>query len=485
MKNKYYLDVLKAFLVLGVILGIAKLSGGVAAILVTVAGIAFALRNKVGYLAACYVMYPVLINFNHAIVKLDTLLVLVSRIGNLFLIFSMLFIGNKRVAERGSFGWLFAYCAVAGISSIDGWMPLISYLKLFQYIMFLLGIVILLRVIQHTDEDLYRLRCFFMALSIIFIVGSFVSYFLPSIGHSMLLNRMEGIGVDITAGELVEGEGLILFNGMLCHSQMLAPVISMMAAWVLCDMILNEKKMSWLHLCTLFFAPILIYMSRSRGGLLQIVTVMGMIAYVCVPKARLSQSVKSKLFGLVALMVVGLMAVAVTAEIKNQTITRWIRKTENVGGDSRSMVEAFTESRQALIEYNLNDFKLNPLFGKGFQVFCDFRQRYESGQITWYFAPVEKGVTPYVILGETGVVGAVVFVIFLISFYATCLRRRYLALMTMFTNMLVCNLADSTFFSPGGLGGLLWITSCVGGFSIDLISIRMAHGVWSCPEMRR
>ena len=149
------------------------------------------------------------------------------------------------------------------------------------------------------------------------------------------------------------------------------------------------------------------------------------------------------------------------------------------------MMEAFIESRQALIEYNLNDFKLNPLFGKGFQVFCDFKQRYEAGQITWYFAPVEKGVTPYVILGETGVVGAVVFVIFLISFYATCLRRRYLALMTMFTNMLVCNLADSTFFSPGGLGGLLWITSCVGGFSIDLISIRMAHGVWCYPEMRR
>ena len=66
MKNKYYLDVLKTLLVLGAILGLAKLSGGLAAILVTIAGVIFVLRNKVGYIASCYALYPVLINFNHA-----------------------------------------------------------------------------------------------------------------------------------------------------------------------------------------------------------------------------------------------------------------------------------------------------------------------------------------------------------------------------------------------------------------------------------
>lgn len=485
MKNKFYKDVLKSLLLLGVVLGLARLSGGVIAILVTIAGVGFALRRKVGYIAACYVMYPVLINFNHAIVKLDTLLVMVSRLGNFLLMLLMVLIGGKKSPERCPFGWLFAYCVVAVLSSMDGWMPLISYMKLVQYVFFIFGIAIVVRILQHTEDGLYVVRCLFMALSIIFILGSFVSYFIPSIGYSMILNRLEGFGVDMTVGALIEGEGMVLFNGMLCHSQMLAPVVSMMAAWVLCDMILVEKKMTWLHIGILLVAPVLIYMSRSRGGLLQIVTVIGMVSYMCVPRARLSRSVKSKLFGMVALMVVGLIGIAVVSEVENQTITRWIRKTENVDGDTRSMMEAFTESRQGLIEYNLNDFKLNPFLGKGFQVFCDFKQRFERGEITWYYAPVEKGVTPYVILGETGVVGAVVFVIFLFSFYTICFRRRYLALMTMFTNMLVCNLADSTFFSPGGLGGLLWVASCVGGFSIDLISIRMAYGAWSYPEMGR
>ena len=485
MKNKFYIDILKTLLILGCVLGVARLSGGLAAILVTIAGIIFVARRKAGGIAFCYIMYPFLINFNHAIVKLDTLLAISVRLGNLLLMILMLLIGARRTLEKIPLSWLLGYCVVAAISSIGGWMPLISYMKLIQFVLFLMGILITTKILQESDDGLYQVRCLMMAIAFIFIVGGFAARFVPSIGYSMSVEKMAAFGIDMTAGELVVAEGMKLFNGMLCHSQMLAPVTSMMAAWVLCDMVLVEKRITLLHFGVLAFAPLLIYMSRSRGGLLEIAAIMGMVVFVCVPKARLTNSVKNKLFMLTALMVVGLIGVAVTAEIKNHTITKWIRKTENVGGDSRTLTEAFTESRQALIEYNLNDFKLNPIFGKGFQVFYDFKQRFEQGRITWYYAPVEKGVTPYVILGETGIVGTIVFVIFLFSFYSTCFRRRYLALMTMFTNMLVCNLADSTFFSPGGLGGLLWITSCVGGFSIDLISIRKAHGVWCYPEMRK
>ena len=147
-------------------------------------------------------------------------------------------------------------------------------------------------------------------------------------------------------------------------------------------------------------------------------------------------------------------------------------------GDTRTLKEAFTGSRQALIEYNLGDFKKSPVWGKGFQVIEGMDSAYRAGMVTWYTASVEKGVTPYVILGETGMVGATVFVVFLISFYTTCLAKRYLALLTMFTCVLVANLADSTLFSPAGLGGFLWIASCIGGFGIDLISLRQSQISW-------
>ena len=45
--------------------------------------------------------------------------------------------------------------------------------------------------------------------------------------------------------------------------------------------------------------------------------------------------------------------------------------------------------------------------------------------------------------------------------------------MTCFTCFLVSNLADSTLFSPSYMGGFLWILSCVGGFSTDILAKRM------------
>ena len=484
-KNTFFVDVLKATFILSMILCGARIFGGVIAIFVAIMGVVFAIRRKFGHIAVCYMLFPVLLNFNHAIVKLDALMIFSLRIGNFFLMLVMILLGSKFHRERVSFFWLFAYCGVAFLSSIDGWMPFISYMKLIQFVLFTIGIIVVMKGIQDADDGLYYMRCFVMGLAIIFIVGGFGIRFFPSLGYSMMLGKYDSFGMDVSADELMQSGGMLLFNGMVCHSQMLAPVTAIMAAWVLCDMILVEKRFSWLHIGVLMFAPILIYMSRSRGGLLEIVTVMGMVLFYCVPRARLIAQVKRWLWGWVILMLLGLIGVAIVSEIKEQTISRWIRKTENVVGDSRSLGEAFTESRQGSIAYNLHDFKLNPFLGKGFQVVSDSESKYRAGEITWFYAPVEKGVTPYVILGETGIIGALVFIVFLVSFYSACLRRRYLTLMTMFTCMLVCNLADSTIFSPSGLGGFMWIMSCVGGFSIDLISIRMAHGVWSYPEMRK
>ena len=486
IKNQFHKDVLKTLIVICAVLGLCKVTMGGVAVLVAVIGAYCALQRLPGYLTVCYIMFPFFTIFNRAIVGISPVFLMTARLGNLFMIAAMILTGagfTGRMRERLPIAWLFAYCFVALLSSIDGWMPLISYLKITQFVLFLFGLLFVTRILQQSDQGLYQLRCAFMASSIVFLFGSLISYFIPSIGHSMYIGRLAGYGIEVLGDELANKEGMVLFNGMTCHSQMLAPVVSMMGAWVLCDMLLVEKRISILHVSLLAIAPVLLYLSRSRGGLLELIAVLGTALFVCVPRARLRQAVKSRLFSMLFLASSLLIAVGVIGQIRNQTISKWLRKTEDIGGDRRSLKEAFTGSRQALIEYNLNDFKLNPVLGKGFQVMRGMEQAYRAKMITWYSASVEKGVTPYVILGETGVMGAIVFGIFLIVFYSTCLKRRYLTLLTTFTCVLVSNLADSTLFSPGGLGGFLWITSCVGGFGVDLISIRQTHGVWTGPEM--
>ena len=494
-KNKFHKDVLKAFVVICAILGLCRVTMGGVAVVIALLGAGFALARKPGYLAFCYVMFPFFTVFNRVIVGISPVFLMTARLGNLFMIAAMILTGAGfagRAREKLPIAWLFAYCVVACISSIDGWMPLISYLKIAQFALFLIGLLFVTRILQQSDEGLYQLRCVFMAMAIIFLWGSLISRFIPSVGFSMTISRLANYGIDITGEEIAASEGMSLFNGMTHHSQMLAPTVAIMASWVLCDMLLVEKRFTLLHGFVLSAAPVLLYLSRSRGGLLDIVAVMAIVLFVCVPRAKLAHAVKNRLVQILLAASFFLVAVAVIGQIRNQTLSKWLRKTEDVGGDRRSLKEAFTGSRQALIEYNLSDFKLNPLFGKGFQVMRGMEQAYRAKMITWYSASVEKGVTPYVILGETGLVGAGVFLIFLVAFYGTCLKRRYLALLTLFTCNLVTNLADSTLFSPGGMGGFLWITSCIGGFGIDLMALRMARhpfdagfGVPVLPSMRQ
>ena len=477
-KNKFHKDVLKALVALCAIVGLCRVTMGGMAVVVALLGAGFALARKPGYLACCYIMFPFFTIFNRAIVGVSPIFLMTARLGNLFMIAVMMLTGAGfagRAREKLPIGWMFAYCLVACISSIDGWMPMISYLKIVQFVLFLIGLLFVTRLLQQSDEGLYQLRCVFMALAIIFLWGSLVSRFVPSIGFSMTIEKAAGWGIEITGEEITANEGMNLFNGMTHHSQMLAPTVAMLATWVLCDMLFVERRFVPFHVGVLFPAPILLYLSRSRGGLLDIVVVMGTIFFACMPRARIAHAVKNKLVQLLLLSAVLLTSVLIVGQIRNKTLSKWLRKTEDVGGDTRSLKDAFTESRKGLIEYNLSDFKLNPLFGKGFQVIRGMEQAYRAKLITWYSASIEKGVTPYVILGETGLVGAGVFMIFMVAFYGTCLKRRYLSLMTSFTCVLVANLADSTLFSPGGLGGFLWITSCVGGFSTDLMALRLAR----------
>lgn len=483
-QKQYFKDVFKATLIIGLFLFACRFTMGGAAVLVALMGAVFAIQRKAGLLAACYAFFPTIIIFNRVVIGINAVTMMTARMGNLFLIAVMILTGasfHGRVRERLPIGMMFVYCLIAVISSIDGWMPLISYLKITQFVLFLIGLLFITRILQQSDNGLYQLRCVFMALAVIFILGSSVSRFIPSLGFSMQIDKLAAWDIYVTGEELIKSEGLVLFNGMTNHSQALAPIVAMTTAWVLCDMLLVERRLTMLHGMLIAMAPVLIYMSRSRGGFLELVTIMAVAMFVCVPRARLAAVVKSKLTQTLIFAGLVLFCVAIIMQIKNQSMSKWLRKTDDVGGDRRSLSEAFTGSRQGVIQISLNDFKLNPLFGKGFQVVRGMEQAYRANLITWYSAAVEKGVTPIVVLGETGLFGAAVFLIFLFVFYGTCLKRRYLSTLTMFTCMFVANLADSSFFSPGGIGGFLWISSCVGGFGIDIISIRQAHGLWRGP----
>ena len=236
-------------------------------------------------------------------------------------------------------------------------------------------------------------------------------------------------------------------------------------------MILVERKLLRLHLAIITATPILMFMSRSRTALLIFCVAMFLIFFYCLPLVKMDTMIKHRIKRIMYVFIGILVIGATFAEIHNGLISRWIRKTDDIENDSRSVGEALTASRMEVVEYNLNDFKLNPFLGKGFQVMDWHYEAYKAHRISLLSAPIEKGNLPLMVLGETGLVGASVFIVFLCSFYGTCVRKKYRALFCLFTVLLALNMGEANFFSPGG-SSLHWTIAVIGGFCLDLLGKR-------------
>ena len=485
MLSKLEKDVLKFLLLLLVSLLGCRISNGWFAWSLVAVGCWACIYDKGTVAITCFVLVPSFIYFSPELVG-EGHLGAVARIGQNLILFSMLLTPATRLSstirkcreDNIPLGWLFVYVLVAIISSANGWMPLISYLKILNFVLFLLGVIILSRVIQASKEELYQMRVILLGLAIFIVVGSIFAYFIPSVGYSIEVNKAAAWGMNITGHDVAARAGRKYFNGLMNHSQMLACIVPLCLAWVLCDMLFIERQLSRLHLAVIIAGPILMYLSRSRIALLMFFISILVIYYCCISLVKIPRDIKHRINGIMYVMVFSVVVIVIFAQIRNKTLSRWIRKEDNLETDYRSVGEALTASRMSLVEYNLNDFKLNPMLGKGFQVMSWHDTAYRAKQISLLSAPIEKGVLPLMLLGETGVVGTLVFVVVLFSFYKTCIRRQYRVLLCLFTTLMVGNMAEASFFSPGG-SAMQWTIAVIGGFSLDLIVKRKEKFVHS------
>lgn len=128
-------------------------------------------------------------------------------------------------------------------------------------------------------------------------------------------------------------------------------------------------------------------------------------------------------------------------------------------GDSMSLAEAYDKSRDGLIKKLLENIQNNPVKGIGFGIASDpFEMIIERDSVIGLpvGAPIEKGVLPLAIIEDLGLVGALfVFIWFWLIIKRSALNG--ITPLSLVLTILFLNLVESTFFSPGGLDGLLLI----------------------------
>ncbi len=437
-------------------------------------GLICVLTNKLGWALVYYVLFPFYVILNPAVFpKVGSITGLSLRVGPLLIGLALAFTAASRQGHhRLPFIMMVPFMLAAVVSSVDGWAPMVSMLKLINFSVFLLGLWFGTQNLQHRPQDLFILRAFFLALAFMLVIGSVMLWPFPSISFATSLGyafREGGTELAEEYYQYMQEEGMkALFCGITNQSQALAPLSGCAFAFTACDLLFVERRFRLPHIVLLVVAMPVLYLTRSRLALLTLASAMMIIVFYTSRQVQMRADVRAKMGQGVVLFLVFAFAFAGMSQIRSGAMSEWIRKTSDTKADKRSLTEALTSSRMGLIGLSMRDFKRNPMIGMGFQV-AEYTRRRARGRGLIISAPIEKGVLPVMVLGETGILGTFFFFLFLASFYFTCSQRKYYITMTLFSVFIVTNMGEATFFSPGGAGGFLWMLCVVGGFSLDTI----------------
>ena len=477
MITPFYKQVIKMFVFLSATLVLCRLTHGIILPVMVVAGVWCALAGKIGRAFIYFALFPFLIMVNPGLLPNDTIWAVLSlRLGPFLIGLTLALVSfDRRGHHRLPFGSLIPFLFVAFVSSMQGWAPQISYLKLLNFIVFLLGIWCGTQNLQNCPYDTMKFRAFFLALATVIIVGSICLVPFPSISYlTSLRYAIAQYGTeyaDTVFQDMKASGSKTLFSGILNHSQALAPILACCFTWITLDMLFVERRFAKFHLVLLICALPLFYMTRSRVALLSLFVALCVVYFYASRCIALSVGMYRNMRRGMTLFVGLIVIVAIIAQIRTGAIMEWVRKTNDVASDTRSLSEAVTSSRQRLIDESISDFKRNIWLGSGFQVseLISLQTRKNKGLVL--SAPIEKGLLPLMVLGETGIVGGLCFVGFLLFFFVSCAHRHYYATISLFLVYLATNIGEASFFSPGGQGGIEWVICLVGGFLIDTCSI--------------
>lgn len=480
--NEVYKAAFKQFVWFCLWLVAARFSKGASLFLMVIMGVAWAFQNKVAKAFGMLAMITVMVTVNPLILpKSGIAFTLGFRVGSLLICIALALSGITARKKSGlPMGLMILYLFVAIISSATGWAPLISYMKLANFTVFFMGLWLGARRLGSDCESLMTLRAVFLALCVFLVVGSIALLPFPSIATMQGL-KFSGLSVTETSAAFYQkmeytvahGEGNLLC-GVVYHSQALGAIVSCTLAWVICDLLFVEMRARFPHILLIVCSMFVLYKTRSRVALLGLMVTSAMVYFYLAKKVKLHPVARRWMGSFLAMAAVLICIMAVIAEVRNNAISRWVRKTDNADSDNRSIGEAVTASRQGLIEMCMDDFKRNPLFGMGFQVayYTPIFLQNSKGMV--FSSPVEKGVWPVMVLGETGVVGEVVFISFLLYFWIVGERRRLFISITLMAVFLSTNMGEATLFSPGGPGGIEWLFCLIGGYSLDICSKQQA-----------
>lgn len=441
-------------------------------VVLALAAMYFAISKRTGLAISLYIAMTSINMVNPLVIPRFGYASIISRLSVMAVATVLVSAAMSRKGKcRVPIGTLLVYLAVAFLLSFNSYAPVISYLKVANIFIFLAAIYWGMQNLDGRTDQLVIIRYALLGMFLVFVYGSLATLPFPAVAYlTSLRHEIRVGGVEYATAVFHSSNSMNLFAGLTSHSQVLGTLLSCIFASTCCDAFVVDKRMDILHLLIIAPIPIMQYMTHSRASLFTLLVFVVSLVMYLLPRLKMIASAKSRV---VAIVIIGLLALSILGgyyEIRDQRLTKWIRKTQDVAGDQRTLGDAITASRMGTVELNMRDFRSSPIFGTGFQTMEWHREALASGAISIFSAPIEKGILPLMVLGETGIIGGVVFLGFLLSFTAVCIKKRYIATLVLFIVFFATNLAEATFFSPSSAGGVLWLITVCAGFFYDLLA---------------
>ncbi len=330
--------------------------------------------------------------------------------------------------------WLTLYVSITLVLTMLG--SLSSTVSLFKLISFWVTAAIIMIAFNNSEKEWSP---WFLGIwSSVFLL-SVPTYFVPSIGYFR-----DQMG----------------FQGILNHPQAYAVFAAPMIAWLMGAIIFSNRIPIVWGLPMAAVATITLVLTRGRTGVAALI--IGLFGAFIILQwrsetkwANLRRVLRSPVLYLIGFSVI------VLAISRPDTLTSALQSFLVKNVHNTDIVDSFQKSRGFLIDQSLKNFYENVWFGIGFGVSNSETHAFDPviEPITGLplSAPTEKPNIIIALLEETGIFGTFFFLIFASSLFRQVSKCNDFAVTWMVLTAVSTNVAETTFFSIGGLGLYVWL----------------------------
>lgn len=367
----------------------------------------------------------------------------------------MTIFGQKKALFMTPFFGMFFYLVYMIPVSAQGWAPIVSYMKLLLCFLVFFGFYgMAARVIVDERNNINKIRSVVICYGIYMMVLSVLTWPFPAISQ---LGAAEMTAADIAA----KLEHISLFKGMTQHSQVLGPLAAMVGVITLGDYLFSVRKHFWLYDIILACCLFCLVKSSSRTAMGGLIAGWGILA-ICFLRAR---GFKAKWKAAVTqigagALVLGVLAVLFVGPVRERVLGFVLKYGGQNAKLSMMTTEDILSSRQGKLDGCIENWKKSPTIGNGFQV--SENMKYIRSVKDLLSAPVEKSTWVYAVLEEGGVVGEIIFCLWVLSVIILLGKRHAHIGLAGFVTLITLNMGEFTIFSLSYSGATLWALTFAG-----------------------